>query len=104
MENMIYPVVRTIAVYLLFLSVFMELVKNSPIKTYVYMFAGMMFVLLVAGALLRMFSLDFSMEDILIQAKDADQFYSQLEKAQEAGEEELKRRVEQAEQGGANAP
>jgi len=104
MENMIYPVVRTIAVYLLFLSVFMQLVENSPIKTYVHMFAGMMFVLLVAGALLRMFSLDFSMEDILIQAKEADRFYSRLEEAQEAGEEELKRRVEQTEQGGADVP
>lgn len=89
----LYQAVRIIAVYLLFISVLLEILQNSPFKTYIRLFAGLLLVLLMVHAIIPFFFADFDMEVLMNQIVHTDDFMEQLEEAQKAGEEQMKENV-----------
>lgn len=87
MLESIYQSVRVIAVYLLFSSVLLGILQESPYKPYVRLFTSLLLVLLMIRALsfLSHLSLDTDIERILEQAVNADDFLLQLEEAEKTG-------------------
>lgn len=88
----IYQAVRVIAVYLLFSSVLLGILQESPYKPYVRLFTSLLLVLLMVRAF-SFFSLDADIEHILEQAVNADDFSTRLEQAQRAGEEQVEEQI-----------
>lgn len=90
----LYQAVRMIAVYLLFSSVLLGILQDSPFKHYVRLFTGLMMVLLVV----RSFSfisvdMDIDLGRITEQAMDSDDFSARLLEAEEAGKDRLMERI-----------
>jgi len=91
----IYQVVKLITVYLLMVSVLMEVVPDGTLKRYVQMFAGLLLVLLMASEVVRLFSAElFSVGDILNHAQASDHFEERLWEAELAGAKIVQKEVE----------
>ena len=84
----IYQAVRTIAVYLLFSSVLLGILQESPYKPYVRLFTSLLLVLFMVRSI-SFLSFDEKIEHILEQAVEADDFSAKLQKAQQAGQEKI---------------
>ncbi len=84
----IYQAVRTIAVYLLFSSVLLGILQESPYKPYVRLFTSLLLVLFMVRSV-SFLSFDEKIEHILEQAVEADDFSAKLQKAQQAGQEKI---------------
>lgn len=90
----LYQAVRVVAVYLLFSSVLLGILQESPFKNYVRMFCGLMMVLL----LMRSFSffsidVDVDLDRIMEQSAETDEFSARLLEAEEAGKDSLREKI-----------
>lgn len=88
MLESIYQAVRTIAVYLLFSSVLLGVLQESPYKPYVRLFTSLLLVLFMVRSV-SFLSFDEKIEKIFEQAVKADDFSEKLERAQQAGQEKI---------------
>lgn len=88
----IYQAVRVIAVYLLFSSVLLGILQESPYKPYVRLFTSLLLVLLIIRSI-SFLSLDADIERVLEQAVNADDFSVRLEQAEQAGQDKIQEQL-----------
>ena len=83
---MLYQAIRMIAVYLLFSSVLLGILKESPFKQYVRMFAGLLLVfMLVRPVFVRSPENAWHMETLLKQISEQTDFQERLWEADAYG-------------------
>jgi stage III sporulation protein AF len=89
----IYSFVRILAVYLLFVSVLLSILNNSPFQKYVQLFAGLFLILLAVRSFSSVFG-EIDMEDLISKIEDMDDFSEQLSETQTVGEDFLKEEIQ----------
>lgn len=88
----IYPLIRILAVYLLFVSLLLGMLQDSPLKGYVQLFAGLFFILLAVRSFSGFLG-NIDIENIFSEIKNTDDFSKELSDAGELGEDVLKQQV-----------